>query len=75
MKNIALAIKLIFYFFLITTLTLFLVRLGVASVFMIRNGSFSFEWRENLFDSIQRGAVIGLVLGICILFLSSLKRR
>lgn len=69
MKNIALAIKLIFYFFLITTLTLFLVRLGVASVFMIRNGSFSFEWRENLFDSIQRGAVIGLVLGIGIFFI------
>ncbi|MBN9931110.1 hypothetical protein HZD82_21185 [Pantoea agglomerans] len=75
MKNIVLAIKLIFYFFLITTLTLFLVRLGVASVFMISNGGFFFEWRENLFDSIQRGAVIGLVLGIGVLFLSSLKRR
>ena len=75
MKNIILAIKLMFFFFLITSLTLFFVRLGIASIFMIKNGFFVFEWRENIFDSIQRGAVIGLVLGAGILFLSRLQRR
>lgn len=40
---------------------------------MIKNGVFIYEWRENIFDSVQRGAVIGLVLGVGIMFLSRLK--
>lgn len=39
MKNIILAIKLMVFFFLITTLTLFFVRLSIASIFMIKMDS------------------------------------
>ena len=67
--------RLVLFFFLLTTLTLFFIRLGVASIFMIKNGYFYFEWIDNTIDSLKRGAIIGSVLGIGILFLSNLKEN
>ncbi|WP_380181035.1 hypothetical protein [Kalamiella sp. sgz302252] len=75
MKYTMAAIRLMFFFFLLTTLTLFFIRIGIAIIFFIKNGYFYFEWVGNIIDSLKRGAVIGSVLGIGVLFLSNLKNK
>ncbi len=75
MKDIVLAIKLMISFFLLTTLILFFIRLSVATIFLIKNGYFYFEWIINMADSLKRGAAIGSVLGIGIWLLSKMREN
>lgn len=54
---------------------LFTVRLGVALIFYIKNGSFYFLWIDVLNYSVRVGLSAGIPLGIGIWFMSWMKAR
>jgi hypothetical protein len=72
-------IKLIAYliaaFFIFSTAIFFCVRLGVAIVFGLKTDGFFFSWERGVLDSLKRGAIVSIPLGIGIWFMSWMKER
>ncbi len=75
MNSIVSAIKLMLFFIVATVLILFLVRFGVATVFMIKNGNLYFDISNAFIDSLERGIAIGLVLGGGYWILVKIKKK
>ncbi|MEN4913445.1 immunity protein [Erwinia amylovora] len=75
MKDIILVVKLMLSFFLLTFVTLFLIRLGIAAIFMLKSGHLTFDWGNSIIDSLKRGAAIGSMLGAGIWILSKMKHK
>lgn len=68
-------LTLVISYIVIVGVILFAVRLGVALVFYIKNGSFYFAWVDVFSYATRVGLSAGIPLGIGIWFMSWMKAR
>ncbi|WEF12520.1 hypothetical protein M9782_04295 [Pectobacterium actinidiae] len=66
-------LMLIISFSALIAITIILIRLGVASVFFFKNGTFYFSWYNGVIDAVKKGLSGGVPLGIGIWIMSRLK--
>ncbi|CAI1035266.1 Uncharacterised protein [Serratia quinivorans] len=66
---------LVVYWPLVICATIFLLKLGISTIFFLTDGLFYFNWKMALSYSIKMGVSGGIPLGIGIWFMSWMKAR
>lgn len=64
---------LIILFTVLISLTMLLIRLGISSVFFLKDGVFYFSWHNGIIDSVKKGVSGGIPLGLGIWIMYRVK--